>query len=50
MQADVVTPFKIYALIILILFVVLGSYEELTVKNTWLNKWVKAKLGHKDFH
>ena len=50
MQASFATPFKIYVAIILILFVFLGAGEELTSKNTWLNKWVKAKLGHKDFH
>jgi len=44
------TPFKIYTVIILVLFVVLGSYEELTSSNTMINKWVRAKLGHKDFH
>ena len=44
------TPFKFYFGVILVLFFVIGFYEELTVKNTYFNKWVKAKLGHKDFH
>lgn len=44
------TPFKIYAIVILILFVLLGGYEELSGSNTFVNKWVKAKLGHKDLH
>ena len=43
-------PFKIYATVIIILFVLMGSYEELTGYNTSFNKWMKAKLGHKDFH
>jgi len=33
-----------------LMFLVLGFYEELTIKNTFLNKWVKARLGHNDFH
>ena len=49
-QMALTTPFKWYFGLILILFVCIGFYEELTVKNTTLNKWVKAKLGHHDFH
>ena len=44
------SPFKFYFVGLLCLFCVLGFYEELTVTNTSLNKWVKGKLGHKDFH
>ena len=44
------TPFKLYGVVIVILFVVLGSYEEVTGKNTLFNKWVKNMLGHKDLH
>jgi len=44
------SPIKFYLALIGLMFFVLGFYEELTVKNTFLNKWVKAKLGHNDFH
>ena len=43
-------PFKIYLGLIIVMFLLLGFYEELTVKNTALNKWVKQKLGHNDLH
>ena len=41
---------KWFLVFLTVLFCVVGFYEELTVKNTMLNKWVKAQLGHKDFH
>ena len=41
---------KYFIIGIVALFSVVGFYEELTVKNTAFNKWVKAKLGHHDFH
>ena len=37
-------------IVIVVMFIIIGFYEELTVKNTSLNKWIRAKLGHKDFH
>lgn len=47
---DLSTPIRVYFWVIVFLFLTLGVYEQLTVKNTMLNKWVKSALGHKDFH
>ena len=44
------TVVKVFILGIVFLIATIGFYEELTVKNTALNKWVKARLGHNDFH
>ena len=44
------TPFKIYFVIISLLFLGVGFYEELSNNSTSLNRWVRAKLGHKDLH
>lgn len=41
---------KYFLIGIVSMFAMVGFYEELTVKNTALNKWVKAKLGHNDLH
>ena len=45
-----ITVLKVFFFGIILLFATIGFYEELTVKNTALNKWVKARLGHNDFH
>lgn len=44
------TPFKFYFGVIAILLFVIGTYEELTVKDTFLNKWVRSRMGHHDLH
>ena len=43
-------PFKYYFCLIAFLFIVLGLWEEITIKNTFLNKWIRAKMGHHDLH
>ena len=43
-------PFKIYILIIALIFISLGFYEELIGKNTQLHKYVRKQLGHHDLH
>lgn len=44
------SPLKFYICFIAILFLVLGAWEEITIKNTFLNKWIRAKMGHHDLH
>lgn len=50
LQLNFVKPIKYYLVCVLVLFSLVGFYEELLTKNSWLNKTVKAKLGHNDFH
>lgn len=46
----ILNPLKFYVCFIAVLFLVMGTWEELTIKNTALNKWIRAKMGHHDLH
>ena len=43
-------PIKCYIGVIIIAFCCIGIVEELQGQSTWLNKWVRSKLGHNDLH